>query len=119
CDWSFPGRRAADRGGSVAAARPGGRSQSRAAAVHGGIQAADRARGGSLHQARGDWSAASSRGAVLLAPGDVARSARPRRARGAVAEEARTEGGAARSARQEDRGAGAFGAAVAEARGAS
>src|SRR5712692_1155128 len=78
-DWSFPGRRAGGGGRrGRRETRGGGGGQGRAATIRGGVQAADRARGGPLHQAGRDRRAASARGAVLLAPGDLARGSRPR-----------------------------------------
>src|SRR2546428_2902532 len=94
----------------------GGRGEGAAAALHGGVQAADRPRGGPLHEGGGARRAAAARGVVLLAPHDLARGAGSGRARGARAETGGSEGHAARSAGQEDRGAGARDRAVEAAR---
>src|SRR3989442_945730 len=51
----------------------GGGGEGAAAAFHRGVQAADRARGGSLHEAGRAWRAAAARGPVLLALDELAR----------------------------------------------
>src|SRR6266566_6656113 len=76
----------------------GGGGEGAAAALHRGVQAADRARGGPLHEAGRAWRAAAARGPVLLALDELARGAGSRRARGARPEAARAEGDPGRSA---------------------
>src|SRR4029450_5516755 len=77
-----------------------GRGQSEATAVHGGGQAEDRGRRRRVHDAGRDRGVAATRGAVFLAPDDVARGARTRRARRG-AEEAGPGATGRGSARQE------------------
>src|SRR6266545_4538969 len=73
-----------------------------AAAVHKGVQAEDRARSRWVQDAGRDRRVVTARGAVFLAPDDVARSARARRA-GRRTEEAWASAAGCRSARQEAR----------------
>src|SRR6266852_1785200 len=68
-----------------------------AAAIHRGVQAADRAGGGPLHARGRDRGAAAARGPVLLASDELAGGAGSRGARGAYPEAARAEGEPARS----------------------